>query len=204
MAASLFTNTTRIGVMLPAGGPMRTSSYNWWHLEVDAQLMVADALVGVIRGEVQTRRPGGLAVLARASEALFIEVLRRQGEHHECARGRLRGLADPQVSQAIGLIHRMPGEPWTVASLGRAASLSRSAFAEHFTRVVGESPLGYLTSWRMTMAARMLTESEASMADIATRVGYQSEAAFAKAFARVTGTPPGAHRRNAPRRVLSA
>lgn len=147
--------------------------------------------------EASQPRAGSLALLSRLAEVLFIEVLRREGEREGCARGNLRALADPQLARALGLLHEAPQRDWTIASLGRAVGLSRSAFAARFSAQVGEPPLEYLARWRMTLAARLLTESDATLTDIATRVGYGSDAAFNKAFARIIGQPPGAFRRAA-------
>ena len=142
-------------------------------------------------------RPGSLALLSRLAEVLVIEVLRREGGKRDCAKGNLRALTDPQLAQALGLMHEAPQRDWTIASLGRAVGLSRSAFAARFTAQVGEPPLEYLGRWRMTLASRWLTESTSTLTDIATRLGYGSDAAFSKAFSRIMGKPPGAFRRSA-------
>ena len=156
--------------------------------------------------EASQPRAGSLALLSRLAEVLFIEVLRREGEREGCAKGNLRALADPQLAQALGLMHENPQRDWTIASLGRAVGLSRSAFAARFSAQLGEAPLEYLARWRMTLAARLLTESDATLNDIATRVGYGSDAAFNKAFARIIGQPPGAFRRakGEPTRLAAA
>jgi AraC-like DNA-binding protein len=147
--------------------------------------------------EASQPREGSLALLSRLAEVLFIEVLRREGRKEGCAKGNLRALTDPQLAQALGLMHEAPTKEWTIASLGKAVGLSRSAFAARFSAQVGEAPLEYLARWRMTLAARLLTESDATITEIAGRVGYGSDAAFNKAFARIIGQPPGAFRRTA-------
>ena len=101
-------------------------------------------------------------------------------------------------------MHARPAEPWTVDSLARAVGQSRSAFAARFTQLVGESPLQYLTRWRMTEAAGLLREREESVPAIAERVGYRNPAAFMKAFTRVQGVGPGAYRRTHRARVSAA
>lgn len=151
--------------------------------------------------EASQPREGSFALVSRLAEVLFIEVLRRESEREGAPPGNLRALADPQLAQALGLIHEAPQRAWTIASLGRAVGLSRSAFAARFSAQVGQAPLEYLAHWRMTLAARLLTESTTTLSDIATSVGYGSEAAFSKAFARIIGQPPGAFRRAGLKRV---
>ncbi len=145
--------------------------------------------------EAVSPRAGSLAVLSRLAEVLFIELLRREGARTGCSKGDLKALADPQLAQALGLMHGSPAHEWTIEALGRAVGLSRSAFAARFSAKVGQPPLEYLARWRMTRASRLLVESEESVSAIATQVGYQSDAAFAKAFTRVVGQSPGRYRR---------
>jgi AraC-like DNA-binding protein len=109
--------------------------------------------------------------------------------------GWTRALADPAVGAALHAIHADPGYAWTIARLATRAGLSRSAFAERFAGMVGTAPMTYLTWWRMTRAGRLLREPGASVRTVAERVGYGSEFAFAKAFKREFGVPPGAYRR---------
>jgi AraC-like DNA-binding protein len=104
-------------------------------------------------------------------------------------------LADPAVSAALHAIHSEPEAPWTVRGLGERAGLSRTIFAQRFTALVGRPPLAYLTWWRMTVAAKLLRETDAPLPAVARRCGYSSEFAFAKAFKRELGVPPGAFRR---------
>ena len=106
----------------------------------------------------------------------------------------LRALVDPQIGEALGLIHQRPDQPWTVEAFASRVGMSRSAFAARFARLVGEPPLTYLTRWRMDRATRLLRETQAGLNEIAARVGYEAEAAFNKAFKRWIGTPPGAYR----------
>ena len=104
-------------------------------------------------------------------------------------------LRDPAIAPALAAIHADPANGWTVESLASRAGLSRAAFAKKFNAMVGEPPLTYLTRWRMTTAARLLRESDASLAAVAARTGYGSEFAFAKAFKREYGQAPGGYRR---------
>jgi AraC-like DNA-binding protein len=145
-------------------------------------------------------RNGGEAVLARASELMFVEVLRRYlaslpPEHT----GWLAGLRDPFVGKALALLHDRPAEPWTVESLAKESALSRSALAERFTHLVGEAPMQYLTRWRMQLAATLLRTRNVSVFEAAMEVGYASEAAFSRAFKKVVGLPPAAWRQGQAR-----
>jgi AraC-like DNA-binding protein len=140
--------------------------------------------------------PGNRAVLARLSEFLFVEVLRWQlRSSAETGSGWLAGLHDPHVGRALQLIHAEPARAWTVEDLAAQAALSRAALARKFVELVGDSPMQYLAAWRMHLARSLLRESRLSVGEIAERVGYESEAAFNRAFSRVMGTPPASWRR---------
>ena len=143
-------------------------------------------------------RPGSSAMLERLSEMTFIEAVRRHlGSLPEGSQGWLAGLRDRFVGRAIALLHDAPAQPWTVDELGRRIGLSRSALHERFSEMVGQTPMQYLASWRMQVGARLLRETTATVASIALDVGYQSEAAFARAFKRAVGKPPALWRREA-------
>lgn len=147
--------------------------------------------------EISKRRAGSATVLAKLSELLFVEALRRYVEDlPQEQTGWLAGLKDPVVSRALALIHRRVGEQWTVDNLGREVGLSRSSLADRFTRVIGEPPMRYLARWRMQAAAHQLRNSNAPLARIAVQVGYESEAAFNRAFKSSFGVPPAAWRKN--------
>lgn len=107
----------------------------------------------------------------------------------------LRGLSDPGIARALGEIHRAPERAWTLAGLASHAAMSRTAFVQRFRTLVGQTPVSYLAAWRMQKAAYLLEMGTLSMAQVAERVGYASELAFAKAFRRVIGTPSGAYAR---------
>lgn len=153
------------------------------------------AAIAHLVGEATKPGPGNRAVLARLSELLFMEVVRWQlshsGEEH---RGWLAGLNDTQVGRVLALLHADPARAWTVEDLAQQAGLSRSALAKRFTDLVGDTPIQYLAGWRMHLARRLLRESNLGMAEIAARVGYESEAAFSRAFRRLVGVPPAAWR----------
>ncbi len=146
--------------------------------------------------ETAAERPGGEAVRAKLSELLFVEVLRRYMELLPRERtGWLAALRDPHVGRALGLLHREPGRDWTVDELAASAGLSRSGLAQRFGDLVGMPPMQYLTRWRITIAAQRLRAERATIARIAGDLGYDSEAAFNRAFKRELGATPAAWRR---------
>lgn len=144
----------------------------------------------------QDKRPGGEAMLERISEMMFVDAVRRHVERlPEESTGWLAGLRDRQVGRALALIHDRPEHAWTIEALANDVALSRSAFYDRFVGLVGQPPMHYLTQWRMAVAATLLRQSRAPVASIALDVGYESEAAFTRAFKRQVGTPPGRWRR---------
>jgi AraC-like DNA-binding protein len=147
--------------------------------------------------ESTSRREGGETVLAKLSELMFVQALRRyiDGLPPE-ARGWLPGLRDPHVGAALSLMHGQAAEGWTLERLAKKVGLSRSALSDRFTHYVKEPPMHYLGRWRMQLAARALESPGASIAAIAADVGYQSEAAFNRAFKKYVGVPPGEWRRS--------
>ena len=149
------------------------------------------AYVQLALAESKERRLGGGSVLNRLSELMFVEVIRRYLETlPEDRADWLAGLRDPFVGRALTALHTRPAHDWTIESLAREAALSRSALAERFTRFVGTPPMQYLTNWRMQLAANHLLSGTESVAVIANRVGYDSEAAFSRAFKKLVGAPP--------------
>jgi len=147
--------------------------------------------------EVAACRPGSETVLAKLSELLFVEAVRRYAETlPEGQSGWLAGLRDPHVARALALMHRDRTRSWTVDELGREVGLSRSALAERFTRLIGVAPMHYLANWRMQVAAQELRNRNATLAQVAGKVGYESEAAFSRAFKKAFGTAPAAWRRS--------
>jgi AraC-like DNA-binding protein len=146
--------------------------------------------------ESHAQRPGGEAMLARMSEMMFVDAVRRYADHLPAqSAGWLAGLRDRFVGRALGLMHEQPAQDWTIDELGRRIGLSRSALHERFVQLIGVPPMQYLAQWRMQAAARLLLETRATVAAIALDVGYDSEAAFARAFKRLVGKPPAAWRR---------
>ena len=142
-----------------------------------------------------TPRPGTENVLARLSELMFVEALRRYLEAlPPFQTGWLAGLRDPVVGGALGALHADPHDDWTVERLARRVGVSRSIFAERFAEMVGQPPMQYLALWRMQLASRLLAEG-GQVASVAAAVGYESEAAFSRAFKRLVGQAPATWRR---------
>lgn len=154
-----------------------------------------DGFARQLTEESRLGRAGAEGVLTRLGELMFIEVLRRYLEELPPGRtGWLAGLRDELVGCALMLLHARPGHPWTLAELARASTSSRTILAKRFTELVGEPPMQYLTRWRMQVAASLLLQSGVKVAAIAAQVGYDSEAAFSRAFKKATGAAPGAWR----------
>ena len=146
--------------------------------------------------ETSARRPGSDTVLAKLSELLFVEAIRRYGESMPAGQtGWLAGLRDRFVGRALTLMHQKPSDAWTVDVLAGEVGLSRSALAQRFTELIGQPPMQYLTRWRLTVAAQRLRADSASLSAIAEQIGYESEAAFNRAFKREFGMPPATWRR---------
>jgi transcriptional regulator GlxA family with amidase domain len=155
-----------------------------------------EASLQFVACEMASGQPGAETVVRRLADILFVQAVRAHlAQSGEGAKGWLRALVDPQIGEALGLIHAKPEEPWTVELLASRVAMSRSAFAARFTQLAGEPPLSYLTRWRMDKATRLLRTSNASIGEVAARVGYDAEAAFSKAFKRRIGMAPGAYRR---------
>jgi AraC-like DNA-binding protein len=149
--------------------------------------------------EAQAPSQGTETIVSRLTDVIFVQALRAWiAALPEGAGGWLGALRDRHVGAALGLIHRQPERPWRVAGLAAEVGLSRSPFAARFTTLVGEPPLAYLTRWRLHAAADVLRGEGASLEEAAARVGYDSPAAFSRAFRRQFGTSPGAYRRAAP------
>ena len=145
--------------------------------------------------EADASQAGGEAVMTKLSEVLFVETLRRYISELPAAQtGWLAGARDPEVGKALALMHRDPARPWTIADLAHEVGLSRSTLAERFRHYLGEPPVSYLTRWRLRLGAQMLKSSSRSVAEIAADVGYESEAAFNRAFKREYGAPPARFR----------
>jgi AraC-like DNA-binding protein len=151
----------------------------------------------LMAAEARELRPGGETVITRLADILVIQAIRSwMAEDPAAQTGWLGALQDPQMGHAILQIQREPARAWSVAALAKEVAMSRSAFAARFKELVGESPMHYVTRWRMNMAVTWLQEEDIALYELAERLGYQSEAAFSRAFKRFVGTSPGAARRN--------
>lgn len=151
-----------------------------------------------IAREARELRPGGETVITRLADVLIIQLIRTWIDAApEADHGWLAALRDEQIGRALTALHRQPANDWTVAALAREAGMSRSAFSARFTEMVGESAMRYLTGWRMRLARAELRDTTDPLSVLASRLGYQSEAAFCRAFKRVFGVPPGSVRRAA-------
>jgi AraC-like DNA-binding protein len=151
----------------------------------------------LMESEARAMRPGGETVITRLADILVIQAIRAWIEQDPAAQsGWLGALQDRQLGRALSLIHRDPARDWSLASLAGAAAMSRSAFAARFAEKVGMPAMHYVTRWRMHVALSWLQEREITVAELAERLGYQSEAAFSRAFKRCIGVSPGSVRRS--------
>ncbi len=152
-----------------------------------------------IASEVSQNLPGGTAIVDRLAEVLFVQAMRSRIDSSSATENPswLRALNDPQIGEAIRLMHTEPDRQWTVADLARSVSMSRSAFADRFRKLAGETPLDHLTQWRMVRAGNMMRATPpVKLAEIALAAGYESESSFGKSFRRVMGISPGRYRSN--------
>ena len=148
--------------------------------------------------EARAARPGNVAMLGRLTELMFVEILREYMQRLPTNQGGwLAAVNDPHVGKALRLLHANPVRDWTVDDLAREVALSRSVLAQRFTELVGEAPMRYLANWRMQLAKQMMREGTHNIQEVAARVGYDSEAAFNRAFKRATGSPPATWRKGA-------
>jgi AraC-like DNA-binding protein len=160
--------------------------------------------IRLAQSESANKRAGGEGVLARLSELMFIEVVRRHVEALPAEQtGWLAGLRDPSVGKALSLMHAQPARNWTLEELARESAASRSVLAERFAALVGMPPMHYLAMWRMQMASGLLA-ANTNIATVAAQTGYGSEAAFSRAFKKVVGiSPPSAWRQRPPTGAIS-
>jgi transcriptional regulator GlxA family with amidase domain len=170
--------------------PISTESRRW-----------LDSLVGIAVQTSGGEGAGREAMLSKLAELMFVEAIRSYLDRLPAdARDWLAGVRDPQVGAALRLLHGRPAHTWTAERLAREVGMSRSSFADRFTAYVGIPPMHYLSRWRLQLAARLLETRSVSVGQAAAAVGYQSEAAFNRAFKRAVGQAPGAWRRGRERR----
>jgi AraC-like DNA-binding protein len=152
--------------------------------------------VQALASEMAEQAPGSEVVASRLAEVLFIQVIRAHiASGPERKEGWLRAIFDRQIGSALSAIHDRVNTPWTVESLAEAAGMSRSAFAARFKELLGQTPLEYVTEWRMQKAIQLLERRDKKLPEVARLVGYESDAAFSKAFKRVVGANPGEYLR---------
>jgi AraC-like DNA-binding protein len=185
-----------IGCDLRPFNPLIATLPRLLHLAAGGGSAGSEQFATFAAAESAARRPGSEAVLERLSEMMFVDAIRRHvdqlpGE----TTGWLAGLRDRFVGRALALLHERPAAPWTIEDLSSQVGLSRSALHERFVSLIGQPPVQYLTNWRMQLASRKLLEGHSNVATVAGDVGYDSEAAFARAFKRLVGMPPAAWRR---------
>jgi AraC-like DNA-binding protein len=169
--------------------------------EQSRQMLASLAEAGV--AESERDGAGGSTMLAKLADLMFVEVLRQQIDLlTDDSRGWLSGLRDRHVGEALRLLHEDPAADWTLELLAQQVGLSRSTFAERFVEYVGIPAIQYLAQWRMTLASRLLEDPDVSLAQAGAQVGYESEAAFQRAFKKHVGVAPGAWRKE--RRVAIA
>jgi len=150
-------------------------------------------LFPVLRLDLRAK-PGFYSVIDQMAFLIFVEVMRQQVQNKTLNTGVLSALFDPKLGRALNAIHQRPETRWTLESLAEEAHMSRSSFADAFSKSTGLSPMKYLTQWRMSEARRLLKTTQLSIAQISEQSGYESEEAFRKAFKKTLGEPPGAVR----------
>jgi AraC-like DNA-binding protein len=155
-----------------------------------ARTLALHTTLQLLASEMAEQQPGSEVAANRLAEVLFIQTLRAHIRSEGCKRGWLRAIFDPQIGAALRSIHENLGRPWTVELLAGVAGMSRSGFALHFKELLGQTPLEYVTEWRMQKAIQLLQDNGRKLVDIAKTVGYESDAAFSKAFRRIVGMTP--------------
>src|ERR1700730_2085091 len=163
-----------------------------------AQTLALHATLQLLASEMAEPAPGSEVMVNRLADILFIQCVRAHiaSSSESCKTGWLRAIFDPKIGAALEAMHERVENPWTVESLAAAAGMSRSAFALRFKELLGETPLEYLTNWRMYKATGLMQEDDRKMFEVAKSIGYDSDAAFSKAFKRVLGVAPREYRRS--------
>jgi AraC-like DNA-binding protein len=185
-----------IGCDLKPFNPLIATLPRMLHLPAEGRSALSEQFATFAAAESASRRPGSEALLERLSEMMFVDAIRRHVEQMPPeTTGWLAGLRDRYVGRVLALLHERPAAPWTIEDLSSQVGLSRSALHERFVSLIGQPPVQYLTNWRMQLASRLLLEGRSTVATVAVDVGYDSEAAFARAFKRLVGMPPAAWRR---------
>ncbi len=190
-----------LGCDLRPFNPLLAALPRMLHLRsADDQAWIGQFMANAVMESIE-RRPGGEAMLERLSEMMFIDAMRRYVDQlPRDSSGWLAALRDRFVGKALRLLHDQPDAPWTIDELGHMVGLSRSTLHEHFMTLIGQPPMQYLANWRMQLAAELLRSGDATVAAVALEVGYDSEAAFSRAFKRLVGMPPAAWRKQRGKR----
>ncbi len=161
-----------------------------------ARTLALHTTVQALASEMEEQAPGSEVVASRLAEVLFIQVLRAHiASGPERNQGWLGAIFDPQIGAALSAIHDSVNTPWTVGTLAETAGMSRSAFAARFKELLGQTPLEYVTEWRMQRAIQLLERRDKKLPEVARSVGYESDASFSKAFKRVVRANPGEYLR---------
>ncbi|MFU8896925.1 MAG: AraC family transcriptional regulator [Gammaproteobacteria bacterium] len=160
--------------------------------ETDTRLETLARLMAI---EARSADSGRQVVLDRLADILLVMVLRHVMARGLVRSGLLAALADPRLSRALAALHQEPGAAWTLAGLAECAGMARTAFAQRFAAIMGDTPMNYLATWRMQQADRLLRDRRLSVAQVAEQLGYSTEAAFRRAFKRIRGVGPGEVRR---------
>lgn len=180
-----------LGCELQPFNPVLAALPRWLHLRAGSANDRMRHLVDFALAELRQRSSGGRDVLLRLAELMFIEVVRRHLESMPATQtGWLAGLNDPLVARCLASLHGAPAQRWTLEALAAQAGASRSVVAERFAHFVGQPPAHYLMQWRMQMATRLLADPATKVSTVAAAVGYESEAAFSRAFKRCVGQSP--------------
>jgi AraC-like DNA-binding protein len=176
------------------------------HIRADeARGRALQGTLQLLAAEITSPGPGSTVIVSRLADTLFVQAIRAHIASAGCMKsGWLRALGDPAIGTALKSMHDRIEHPWTVAELAMSAGMSRSAFAPRFKELVGETPLEYLTRWRMYQAGRLLRDGKRKLFEVAHLVGYESDGAFNKAFKRVLGVTPGEYRTNGGARAHGA
>lgn len=170
-----------------------------------ARTLALHNTVQALASEMAEQAPGSEVVAIRLAEILVIQLLRAHiAAEPSRSKGWLRAVFDPQLGAALSALHNKVDAPWTVESLAESAGMSRSAFAARFKELLGQTPLEYVTEWRMQKAMQLLEQHDKKLIDIARSVGYESDAAFSKAFRRVVGINPGKYLKRGFERLSGA
>ncbi|BDH46021.1 AraC family transcriptional regulator [Salmonella enterica subsp. enterica serovar Choleraesuis] len=174
--------------------PLVTTLPDYLHLRGERNPWLPSSLA-LLSSELDSEQPGMSTIAVRMADILFVQAIRHYlSQHHNFTPGWLNGLNDPQIAKSLALIHQNPAHPWNLVLLSQTIGMSRSRFAERFKTLIGQTPMSYLTEWRMYLAADRLRHSQIRLTQLAAESGYESDVAFSKAFKKWSGYTPRAFR----------